>query len=108
MVSHTWKGVELLRDLRYGAGGSARCKLNGDVKLDGNCNVNYARLKKQAAAALRSRSAGSQDDPRCSAIHKFNGSIKFNGCANGWRSEVRGYQGNCGALLAFFGFLELG
>jgi hypothetical protein len=49
MVGHTWKGVELLRDLRYGAGGSARCKLNGDVKFDGNCNVNYARLKKQAA-----------------------------------------------------------
>src|SRR5271168_2855878 len=36
---------------------------------------NGARLKKkQAAATLRSRTAGSQDESRCSAIHKFNGS----------------------------------
>jgi hypothetical protein len=50
MVSHTWKGVELLRDLRYAAGGRARCKLNGDVKFDGKCNVDHAGLNKQAAA----------------------------------------------------------
>ena len=48
-------------------------------------NVNGARLK--AAATLRSRSAGSQDESRCSAIHRFNGNVEF---------------------LAFFSFLELG
>jgi hypothetical protein len=42
-------------------------------------NVNGAQLK--LAATLRSRTAGSQDESPCRAIHRFNSNGKFN--ANG-------------------------
>ncbi len=41
----------------------------------GATKVKGARLK--AAATLRSRTAGSQDESRCSAIHKFNSEVNF-------------------------------
>jgi hypothetical protein len=82
--------------------------------------VKDARLRKQAAATLRSRAAGSQDESRCSDIHKGNGVIQIRlqrsrrdagatkDSSNGWRSEDRRYKINrnfniCAALKEILG-----
>jgi len=74
-VGHTWKGVEALGDLRYAKAARARRRFSGKFKDDGKfdgqfkCNIKYARLNTQAAAA-----------------HSSN--------VHGWRSEDRRYKGN--------------
>jgi hypothetical protein len=91
-VDHTWKGVELLRDLRYAAVRSERCKFNGGVKFDGNDNVKFrvngARLK---AAATNSTAVSNS---------------KATSTAGGLKTAAT--RATCRELLAFFGFLELG
>lgn len=37
MPGHTWKGVEELRELRYGAGVGRRCKFNDKFKFNADC-----------------------------------------------------------------------
>jgi hypothetical protein len=42
------------------------------------------------------------------ARYQLKDSFTFAVDGKGWGSEDRRYKGNCGELLAFFGFLELG
>jgi hypothetical protein len=55
-MGHTWKFVEARRELRYAAGGRRGCGFYDNGRFDGqfNCDVNYARLKKQKQAAATS------------------------------------------------------
>jgi len=64
-------------------------------------NVKGAQLK--LAATLRSRTAGSQDESPCRAIHKFksNGRREDNRNCKGWRSEDRRYE--CATYVRWLG-----
>jgi hypothetical protein len=78
MASHTRKGVEPLRDLRYAAGRRGRHEFNGNVKFSGN--VDRAQLK-----------------PACRRREIWRGTRRDSFCGLAMR-----------CVLAFFGFLELG
>jgi hypothetical protein len=56
--------------------GANPAKRDGRYKVNKNDNVKDARVKKRAAATLRSRTAGSQDESPCRAIHKVKSKIK--------------------------------
>src|SRR5271168_1363862 len=63
-----------------------RCLLRSEFKS----TATAARSQEAGpAATLRSRTAGSQDESRCSAIHKFIGKGQFNGNVKGARLKER-------------------
>jgi hypothetical protein len=55
------------------------------ILTGGYCGGNGA-LK--CAATLRTRSAGAQDESRCSAIHKIKGKVKGNGSFAGFWARI--------------------
>ncbi len=82
--------IQEQRQLRPPEGG--RYKINGNVKIKNDVKFNReepARRRRYQsqmrpsrkggmAATRRTGTAGSQDESRCGAIHKFNGYVKFN------------------------------
>jgi hypothetical protein len=88
MASHTRKGVEPLRELRYAAGRRGRYDFNGNVKFNGN--VNRAQLKLAATNSQAKKRAG------CRRWETWRGTGRDSFCGSAMRR-----------VLAFFGFLEL-
>jgi hypothetical protein len=61
-------------------GGDGVCRGGRRYECSFEGNVKGAGLKqKQAGATLRSRTAGSQDESRCGAVHKCNGNGQIKG-----------------------------
>ena len=85
MASHTRKGVEPLRDLRYGG----RYEFNGNVRFSGN--VDRAQLKPAATNSEAKKRLG------CRRWEIWRGTRRDSFCGLAMR-----------CVLAFFGFLELG